>query len=203
MPIDPKEYFENNIIDSKPSPENYRQLMQLLWESYSQSIFLYACAKLEDQEEARDVCQDAFLQAMEWLVKNPGQVPTKVNFPAWLRRIARNIIIDRFRRPALIRQLPYTQDGAADDEQLYADWPEISTCGPLDNIVKEEKIDALQECIDALPNRKKQVVILRDVEGLSYSTIAKKVAMPQSTVGVTLHRVRKDLRECVELKLLR
>jgi RNA polymerase sigma factor (sigma-70 family) len=103
----------------------------------------------------------------------------------------------------LTRQQPYTKDGAADDEQLYVDWPEISTCGPLDNIVKEEKIDALRECIDALPNRKKQVVILRDVEGLSYGTIAKKVAMPLSTVGVTLHRVRKDLRECVELKLLR
>ena len=203
MSIDPKEYFEQNIIDSKPSPENYRRLMQLLWESYSQSIFLFAYGKLEDREEARDICQDAFFQAMEWLVKNPGQVPTKVNFPAWLRRIARNIIIDRFRRPALIRPRSYTHGRTTDDEQLYSDWPEISTCGPLDNIIKEEKIDALRECIDALPNRRKQVVILRDIEGLSYSIIAKKVAMPKSTVGVTLHRVRKELRECFELKLLR
>jgi len=202
MADDPRAFFEEKIIGGTPSQEDYRQLMQLLWDSCGRGVFLFARAKLNNLEDARDVCQDTFLRAMEWLVENTNQVPSNVNFPAWLTRIARNLIIDRFRRPALVRE-PLDDPDRGERGQAFDDWPEIRVCGPLDHVTQEEGLQALRECLDALPERKRQVVILRDLSGLTYDTIAEKTATPRSTVGVTLHRVRKELRDCVELRLTR
>jgi RNA polymerase sigma-70 factor (ECF subfamily) len=203
MSLDPHVFFEEVILGSQSSTDDYRRLMELLWESYSQSIFLFAYAKLGNRESARDVCQDTFVQAIQWITKNAGQIPVKVNFPAWLRRITRNLIIDRFRRPALVRELPVEPYGSKDHPNSYTDCPEMSICDPIDHMAKEEQIDALRECLEELSEQRRRVVILVDIKGLSYDGVAKEVSMPTSTVGVTLHRTRKELRDCVEIKLAR
>lgn len=201
MPVDPHQFFEERILGAKPSPDDHRKLVELLWEAYGESVFLYCYVKLENIEDARDVCQDAFVQAMQWLQANPGRMPPKINFPAWLRRIARNLVIDRFRRPALKRDWPRERAASGDDEAQYADWPDMRICDPVEHITREEQLDALRKCIDILPEVRRRIVILRDIEGRSYDEIAREAGMPKSTVGVTLHRARKELRECVELRL--
>jgi RNA polymerase sigma-70 factor (ECF subfamily) len=201
MSVDPHKFFKERIAGSRPSLGDYQRLMELLWESYNRSIFLFAYAKLENREDARDVCQDAFVKALEWITANPGQIPAKVNFPAWLTRIARNLIIDRFRRPALTGEYPWPTYGSEENLDTCTDWSEIGVHAPTDKMIGEEQISALRDCIEALPDLRRRVVILRDLDGLSYDAIAKEINVPTSTVGVMLHRTRKGLRDCVELKL--
>lgn len=201
MSMDPHRFFEERIVGAEPSLDDYRKLVELLWEAYGESVFLYCYAKLGNVEDARDVCQDAFVQAMQWLQENPGRMPPKVNFPAWLRRIARNLVIDRFRHPALERQWPKARDASEDEEARYADWPDMRIADPAEQVSREEEIEALRRCMEILPEPRRKVVILRDIEGHSYDRIAAEAAMPVNTVGVTLHRARKELRECVELHL--
>ncbi|MBN1509263.1 MAG: RNA polymerase sigma factor [Sedimentisphaerales bacterium] len=203
MTNDPHSFFRDRILGAAPSKEDYRRFTELLWEACSRDVFLFARARLTNHEDARDVCQDTFLRAIEWLAENPDQVPASVNFPAWLRRIARNLIIDRFRRPALVRELPDLAQGEGENERRLDDWPEPLTCDPSDRITEQERLDALRKCLDALSERKRQVIVLRDLNGLSYDTIASRTAIPRSTVGVTLHRVRRELRDCIELRLAR
>jgi RNA polymerase sigma-70 factor (ECF subfamily) len=203
MTNDPHSFFRDRILGGAPSKEDYRQFTELLWEACGRDVFLFARARLANHEDARDVCQDTFLHAIEWLAENPDRVPASVNFPAWLQRIARNLIIDRFRRPALVRELPDSSDGGGDDDRRRDDWPELLTCDPSDHMTDQEQLDALRKCLDALSERKRQVIILRDLRGLSYDAIASQTAVPRSTVGVTLHRVRRELRDCVELRLAR
>jgi RNA polymerase sigma-70 factor (ECF subfamily) len=203
MTNDPHSFFKDRILGGSPSKEDYRQFTELLWEACSRDIFLFARARLANHEDARDVCQDTFLRAIEWLTENPDRVPASVNFPAWLQRIARNLIIDRFRRPALVWELPDLPHGTGDDERRLDDWPEPLTCDPSDRITEQEQLDALRKCLEALSERKRRLIVLRDLQGLSYDAIAGQTAVPRSTVGVTLHRVRRELRDCVELRLAR
>ncbi len=198
---DPHEFFEDRIRDRTPSREDYQRLVDLLWEHYGESVFLYAYAKLSATEDARDVCQDAFVNAMEWLEGHPGEMPLKLHFPAWLRRIARNLIIDRFRRPAIERPWPHAASREESEAAAYADWPDPGQTAPLEELAHHEELDALRQCIGQLREKKRQMVVLCDLEGLSYADISEQLGVPMGTVGGTLHRARRDLRDCVELRL--
>ena len=86
-------------------------------------------------------------------------------------------------------------------EKSFEDWPEKCTYDPTDYVSKEEELDALRQCIEALPEQKRCILTLYDIENISYKAIAKKIGKPSSTIGVILHRIRKELRNCVELRL--
>jgi len=201
MCTDAHEFFENRIRGKTPSLDDYRRLVELLWKRYAESVFLFAYAWLKNYQDARDVVNDSFVKAMEWLQKNPGKKPPKVNFPAWLRRIARNLIIDMLRRRGLIRQWPMPRPGAEDGPPPYAEWPDTREFGPVEQLIVEEELEALRKCIELLPERKRRLVVLHDINGLTHAAIGETLGMPASTVGVTIHRARKELRRCVELRL--
>ena len=195
-------FFKEVIIGQHPSPEDNRKLVELLWHSYAKKVFLFAYAKLENSEDARDTCQDTFVKAIEWLEKNPGHMPLNLNFPAWLRRIAGHLIIDRFRRPGLELYMSSEARVSQEETFLRSDWPDQRPCDPAEHIGKEEEIYALRECIKTLPERNRYMLTLCDLEGLSYKSITTQTGIPENTVGVILHRVRKKLRECMEIRLV-
>ena len=98
MKNDPRDFFNKEIVDQEPTPAKFQTLIELCWKAYGEQVFLFSYARLGNLEDARDVCQDTFVHALEWFTKHYEQIPTKVNFAAWLKRIARNLIIDRFCR---------------------------------------------------------------------------------------------------------
>lgn len=194
---DPETFFRERI-QRKATAQDYRRFIELLWNCYSQEVFLYAHAKLRNLEDARDICQDTFLKAIQWLQRREEQVPATVNFPAWLRRIARNLIIDRFRRPALIDAWSQMEHDPYGDG---GDWTEQGAWGPVEQASHREQLDMLYHCINRLPEVSRRILMMCDLDGDSYEAIARQVHMPRNTVGVVLHRARKQLRDCVELHL--
>ncbi len=204
MPTDPHAFFEERIAYGRATPSDYRELVRLLWESYGQNVFLFAQAKLGNVEDARDVCQDVFLKAVQWLQSNQGRTPTKVNFPAWLRRIARNLIIDRFRRPAMAMEFNASALGSEDEDMPRDGWAgESATSDPAAEVSRDEEIAALNECIQSMPEKRRRILTLRDIDGLSYAEVAEAEGIPPGTVATVLHRARSALRECVEIRLAR
>jgi len=198
---DPHAFFEERILGGEPSPEDYRRLVELLWQAYSESVFLHAHAKLSNTEDARDVCQDAFVRVLQWLQTHRGEMPQKVNFPAWLRRITRNLIIDRFRRPALVAPWPEPRQGTDPDAVPHTEFPDQRAQQPADQAALQEELDALRKCIEDLKSTRRKMITLRDLDGVSYADIAHQLGVPTGTVCGTLHRARKQLRECVELRV--
>ena len=197
---DPHAFFAEAILAGQPSLDDYRTLARLLWESYGQSVFLYARARMRNVEDAREISQDAFVKAMQWLQSNPGGKPAKINFPAWLQRITKHLVIDFYRSPKLFAALPSEPDYGNGGAQL-ADWPDPRTVGPLDRAVRGEELAALRSAIEQLREGMRRMVILRDVQGLSNTAIAEQLGIPASTVAVTLHRARKKLRESLDIFL--
>jgi RNA polymerase sigma factor (sigma-70 family) len=202
MAVDPHDFFEQATRGGRLSPDDRRRLLELLWEHYSQKVFLFACARLGNVHDARDLCHDTFVKAMEWFQANPDRRPPKVNFPGWLLRIAWHLIIDHGRRPHVVREWPKPHPGDEGDEPPFDGGPDPGVGEPLDGMIHEEELAALRACMDELPERKRRVVVLRDIDGRPCEEIASEVGMLVNTVRVTLHRARKALRECVERRLM-
>jgi len=144
-----------------------------------------------DEAAAEDLVQDTVVKA----VRARDQYQPGTNLKAWLLRILTNTFLNRHRRGGLERELFEGPDatpladrwiGAATMRGMYD--PEREALVPL---VEAEVRDALE----ALPEAFRLVVVLSDIEGLSYREIADTMGCPVGTVMSRLHRARRMLQE--------
>jgi RNA polymerase sigma-70 factor (ECF subfamily) len=159
---------------------------------YQDRIYTLAYGYLHDPEEALDITQEIFVRMVEGLPRFREQA----NFYTWLYRIAVNRCIDRCRQT---RQQPspasledFETDQAAEMTETRA-----GHC-PQAALEARELRDQIQAAIAALPEAFRMIVILADIEGLSYAEIAPIVGCPVNTVKTRLHRGRLALRVKLE-----
>lgn len=144
--------------------------------------------------EAEDVAQEAFLRAFRaWETYTPG-----TNCRAWLFTICRNIF--RRRRSRLFRRQEHTaSDLNADVEALAATtvFDEVRAVDPertfFDSFVDDEVLAA----VDQLPVEFREVVIMSDLEGMSYADMAEALELPLGTVKSRLYRGRRLLQQAL------
>ncbi len=162
----------------------------MLVDRYKNWIYTYAYYFLAREEDAQDVCQTVLVR----LWKNLDQIQAK-SIKAWLRRTTRNACIDTYRRNKRSRTMV---DSMAGDE---LDAQSISENNPLEyahgKILEAQITSALQ----LLPEKQKSVVIMRDLQDMSYKQIAQSMDMPLGTVKVLVMRGRKRLRHVLKQKL--
>ena len=155
---------------------------------HSDLLYNYALRMTNHGEDARDLVQETYLKAYRfWDKYEPG-----TNIRAWLFRILKNSYINRYRKES---KAPNTVD--YDDVQNY--YPSIrdesAGGGDPEGAVFERLLDDdVAQAIADLPDDFRTVVILCDIEGLSYEEIAAFVDCPLGTVRSRLHRGRKMLR---------
>lgn len=156
-------------------------------------LYNYALRMTANPDDANDLVQETFLKAYRfWDKYEKG-----TNIRAWLFRIMKNSYINRYRKET---KEPETVD--YNDIQNFYNTIRYESSDPND---LQEKIfgglleDDVARAIESLPEDFRTVVILCDIEGLSYEEIAEFVDCPIGTVRSRLHRGRKILRE----KLLR
>lgn len=134
--------------------------------------------------DAEDLVQDTLLRAWRSIGTFDGQHPR-----AWLLTILRNTHINRNRRrrPVLL-----------DDPDLTVDTHRGTADGApsAEDIVVEQTFDAAVEAaVLALPEIFREVLLLVDVHGLSYTAAAEVIGVPEGTVMSRLHRARKRVRD--------
>jgi len=155
---------------------------------HSDLLYNYALRMTNNAEDARDLVQETYLKAYRfWDKYEPG-----TNIRAWLFRILKNSYINRYRKES---KAPDTVD--FEDVQNY--YPSIrdegSESGDLQGSVFSRLLeDDVAQAIAELPDDFRTVVILCDIEGLTYEEIAAFVDCPLGTVRSRLHRGRKMLR---------
>lgn len=181
-----EEYYFRKIAPRRASAGDYREFFKLLWLQHGQIILKYAYSRLGKYEDARDICQDAFVRAMVFIQSNPGRILPRVNFRAWLRVIVRNLICDRFRRVQVRPdEIPREVGSAPEDHP------------PEESLITAEDLAILRKCLESLTERARTIVVLADMEGIGHRNIAEKLESNPNAVNVALHRARKTLRECV------
>lgn len=142
---------------------------------------LRVAARVVGENEAEDVAQDAFLRAFHRLERFRGEAP----FRTWLLRIAHNSALTA----AGGRRLHATPVDALDDQP--PDGGGSRT--PAERLESRERRDRLDVKLKGLSPEHRMVLVLRDVEGLSYEEIATVTGMPLGSVKARLHRARNEM----------
>jgi RNA polymerase sigma-70 factor (ECF subfamily) len=143
-------------------------------------------ARIVGPDEAEDVAQDALLRAFHRLHQYRGDAP----FRAWLLRIVHNTALNTLNRRRVEMSPEPLEDLAARGD------PATRTqLTPASELVGAERTRRLRTKIDALRGPHREVLVLRDLAGLSYEEIAEVTDMPIGSVKGRLHRARNELIE--------
>jgi len=156
-----------------------------LVERYWQTAVGIAAGRVRTMTDAEDIAQESFVTVYSKL----GDLREPARFGGWLSKIVVQRSIDHIRKTAREE----TMHLVGDDEMLSeVQWQPTSTDG-----LEPEEIGAVRRAVRALPERLRQVVILRFMSGLSAGEIAERIGSKQGTVRVWLHRaairLEKDL----------
>ena len=134
-----------------------------------------------NEEEAKDVVQEVFIRVWNGR-EQMGQVQ---NWEAWCMRITKNLSLDRIRSDN--RRNTYPIDEGFDIRQ--------EALTPHETTEIHERMQRINLLIAALPEKQRQVIHLRDVEGYSYNEICEILELDMNQVKVNLFRARNAVRE--------
>ncbi len=163
-----------------------------LVERHQRRAFTMALGLVRDENDARELVQEAFLRVHRGL----GSFQGGSSFFTWLYRIITNLAIDLMRKPGR-RALELDEERTTDEE---ADFPLVSRIDggdPLDVIRRREIADRIQAALQALPDYHRVPILLREVEGLSYEEIAAAMGVSKGTIMSRLFHARQKLQRAL------
>ena len=167
-----------------------RDAFRMLVERYQSRIAALALGMLRNRDDALDVVQETFTRAYESLDHFKGDAA----FYTWVYRIAYNLCLDHQRRDAKRRSVPLEVDNRGEDTALpLPDGPPRDL--PFERASDAEIAQRLGAAIRELTPEHRAVILLREVDGLSYAEISAVLDCPKGTVMSRLHYARRRLQE--------
>ena len=166
-----------------------RQAFEQLVLDNQNRIYSLAVRLTGDREEAFDLAQEAFVKAWQGLPAFQGES----SFATWIYRLATNVCIDYLRKQKRRRQVE-SEVSLDDDEAAWtepADWSQ----DPQRQLERSELGRALGRGLKSLPEQQRQILVLRELSGLSYQEIAQKLDLDLGTVKSRIARARLALRK--------
>ncbi len=159
-----------------------------IYTRYSRVVYRYAVRMLSDPDDADDVMQDTFVKAFRTLPGFRGDC----SLLTWLLKITGNLCRDRYKMR--------TRRGDTVWLDQIGDLPDLSEHGadPADILERKDLKASVHRVLNAMPPAQKELIILRDFEGLSYQQIADIQETTLASVKLRLFRARKTLRDRME-----
>ena len=144
-------------------------------------LFRFALRFLANEEEAKDIVQEVFIRV--W--NGRDQMSQVENWEAWCMRITKNLSLDRLRLISRKQTRPIEESYNLQEDRLT----------PYESTEIGESMQKVTQIIAALPEKQRQVIHLRDVEGYSYQEICEILELDMNQVKVNLFRARTAVRE--------
>lgn len=157
---------------------------------------IYAMVKqlLNNTEDAEEVTQDAFVRAHKGLVNFRGDS----TFSTWLYQIATNLARNKYWywwRRKRDRSVSFDQPLTSDGEFTLTDVIPSAVQDPKEEAINQELVDRIAECMQMLNNKHREILVLRNVQNLSYEEVAAVLNISVGTVKSRIARAREALRE--------
>lgn len=185
MVVDGNPLSDEELIEKFQNGDNYA--FDQLVRRYKEPLLNFVYRFVGDIIEAEDIVQDTFLRVF----KNKHYYKNVAKFSTWIYTIAGNLAKTELRRRKRRKLFSIHRD--TQDEKEW-DLPDIETSPEKEvNTRVTEKI--IQKAINNLPEKFREVVVLRDIEGFSYEDISEIIRVPLGTVKSRVNRARLRLQE--------
>ena len=171
-----------------------RKAFQTLVERYQRKVYTIAFGVVRNHDDAMDVTQDAFLKVHRYLPNFKGDS----SFYTWLYRIVVNLCIDRKRRATRAAEVDY--DDALEHSSDAAAGPTLASTyieSPQKALARKELREQMGVALGKLSDSHRKILVLREVEGMSYEDIAETLGVAKGTVMSRLFHARKNFQKAL------
>ena len=175
--------LEQGLLDRCLAGED--SAWEALLKAYTRKIYNLCYRFTGRAEEAEDVTQEVFIKVFQTLKTYQA---AQGSFTTWLNRVARNHLVDHYRRARKDRVTSSLEDELPAAEQKPSQHME-----PTRQVESRERREVLQLALDRLSPDLREAVILRDLQDLDYEEIAQVLRVPQGTVKSRINRGRLEL----------
>ena len=190
---------QSDDVDDRELVEHARagdaQAFRMLFERYRRRAYSLAYGMLHNADDALDVVQEAFIKAHRYLDKFEGNS----SFYTWLYRIVMNLAIDHIRKAKRARHVDFNDalahhedDAPVGEEALL---PRILGANPHKSLARSEIRDQISSALETLSENHRAVLVMRELEGLSYEQMAEVMECSKGTIMSRLFHARKNMQK--------
>lgn len=188
-------------MEAPSDPELIRQIQggdreafeQLYWR-YQNRVVAAAYGVVRNRQDALDIAQESFVR----VYKNLHKFQADSSFYTWLYRIVVNLSIDHIRRRKKHKEVEFDnefQKNFSDEDPLA---PSTLGINPAKAYQRKELQEQLNLALDCLSEKHRSIIVLREVEGLSYNDIAQTLGISMGTVMSRLHHARLNMQAALK-----
>ena len=191
----------SNRVERENESEQDRRLIQraqagdpgafrLLVERHQRRVFAIALGLVRDEQDAREIAQEAFLRVHKGLPQFHGGS----SFFTWLYRIVTNLSIDLMRKPSRREaELHFALEVDDGESPLLP----ASDADPYDVVRRGQLSERIQCALEQLPPYHRGVILMREIEGMSYEEMADAMQVSKGTIMSRLFHARKKLQRAL------
>ena len=169
----------------KGDPNAFRQLV----ERYQRRVYQHALGMVKDPDEAMDIAQETFVRVHRYLPSFKGDS----SFFTWTYRIATNLCLDAQRKKGRLTRVD-AEEGDEAEIEAAMDPPSHALAGPQRQALNEELKAKLEEALQGLSENHRSILLLRELEGMSYEELAKALGIRKGTVMSRLFHARLKMQ---------
>jgi len=186
---------EEDRVVIEAAQKGDRDAFRKLVERHQRRVYAIALAMVRDENDARELSQEAFLRVFRSLDQFKGGS----SFFTWLYRIVTNLSIDLMRRPGRRdAELHENRDSLDPADEAFAPLvSHVDGADPFRTARRREIAGRLQEALDALPPYHLGVILMREVEGMSYEEMAAAMGVSKGTIMSRLFHARQKLQRAL------
>ena len=160
---------------------------ETLVSAYEKNVYNLALRMMGNAQDAEDMAQEAFLKAYNSLPSFRGDS----KFSVWLYRIVSNVCLDQLRKKSKRPTVSLSMEDE-DGEETQLDLPDTAQ-SPEEMLEKKLTREAVRRGLAQLPEDARQILLLREIQGLSYEEIGETLGLEPGTVKSRIFRARKRL----------
>jgi RNA polymerase sigma-70 factor (ECF subfamily) len=176
----------DNVLVSLPTDEDllvalrggHADSLAVLVTRWEGPLFRFVSRMVDRPDDARDVCQETFLRILD----KAGAFRDGARFSTWMYQIALNLCRDQTRRKRRWGRLMIAPPVAEDDAPREHEAPETVATNPAAALEHSERRSAVRRALSALPPEQREVLLLKEYEGLKFREIADVLGVAESTV---------------------
>lgn len=186
--------MDKNVLQDSSLVKDYikgnEKALEILIKRHQQKLYSFIYSKIQDRDSTEDIFQDTFIKVIRTLKK--GHYNEEGKFLSWVMRIAHNLVIDYFRKN---NRMPMFS--GSDDFDIFS----VIGDGELNaeaKIIKSQILNDVKNLVDELPEKQKEVLIMRIYNDLSFNEISENTGVSINTALGRMRYALINLRKIVE-----